>query len=90
MSKYMAKPKFVDAFEYGSGEFPMWFNMLVGNLVKLFDDCVYTPEGKLHSPAGRIGRRKVFNYGDIIVKHTNGKVQVYEKYDFLEKYYLIS
>ncbi len=88
MSKYMAKPRIVDAFEYGSGDFPIWFNTLVGNLVTIFNDNVYTPNGKYKAPAGKVGN-KIFHYGDIISKDSRGYVQVYDKYDFVRKYILI-
>ncbi len=88
MSKYMEEPKILDAFEYGSGDFPIWFNTLVGNLVTIFDDNVYTPIERKGTPAGKVGNR-VFNYGDIISKDNHGYVQVHKKYDFIRKYILI-
>ena len=89
MAKFMQKPKYVEAFEYGSGDFPMWFNSLVGNLVTIFDDYIFTPKGKCGEPAGKIGN-KIFKYGDIIVRHENGRIQIFNKFTFLKKYVFIN
>ena len=87
MSEFMKKIEIVDAIEYGSGDFPTWFNAIIGSEAEIFEDVVYTPKKKLGFIAGRIGKKK-FHYGDIIVKHEDGKVSIYKKIDFLRKYCL--
>ena len=87
MSKFKKKIEIVDAFEYGSVDFPTWFNAIIGSEAEIFEDVVYTPKNKLGFIAGRIGNKK-FHYGDVIVKHEDGKVSICKKIDFLRKYCL--
>lgn len=86
MLKFQKIEKF-EAFEYGSGEFPIWFNVLVSGKITLFDDCVYTPKEKSGCYAGKFNETgRMFKYGDIIVKMGNGKIHSYSKEKFLEKF----
>ena len=81
------KIQYVDAFEYGSGDFPIWFNVLVGSRITLFGDYIFTPKDKNIKYAGRIeDRHKLFKFGDIIVRDEKGNIKAYNKFDFIKHF----
>ena len=85
--------EYIEAFEYGSGDFPTWFNTMVGNAVCLYDDTIFIPKGKRLGDIAGFYRDDYntydFNYGDIITKGLNGRIAIYDKVEFINKFKIL-
>lgn len=97
MSKFVKKSNLCEVFEYGSGDFPTWFNSLVGTRIKLSRNEIFTPKNeygqvpKKDDPkiiAGTLDGEN-FYYTDIIVRDKEGNIETYDKYDFVDKFLLV-
>lgn len=83
---FVKKSDLCEAFEYGSGDFPMWFNVLVGaGVIKISDKIFPELENEGRTYAGIISGQD-FYFGDIFVKKTDGIVEVYEPEEFIENF----
>lgn len=83
---FVKKSDLYEAFEYGSGDFPMWFNVLVrAGVIKISDKIFPELENKGRTYAGIISGQD-FYFGDIFVRKTDGIVEVYEPEEFLSEF----
>lgn len=83
---FVKKSDLCEAFEYGSGDFPMWFNVLVrAGIIKISDKIFPELENEGRTYAGIICGQD-FYFGDIFVRKSDGMVEVYEPEEFLSEF----
>ena len=97
MTGCIKKSDLYEYFEYGDGNFPIWFNVLVGSRVELISERIFTPifqeamKISKNSPRPIAGKfdGKDFFFGDIILKRNDGYIEIISKEDFIKNYILI-
>lgn len=83
---FVKKSDLCEVFEYGSGDFPMWFNVLVrAGIIKISDKIFPELENEGRTYAGVISGQD-FYFGDIFVRRSDGVVEVYEPEKFIENF----
>lgn len=83
---FVKKSDIYEVFEYGSGDFPDWFNVLVqSGVIKISDKIFPELENSGRTYAGVISGQD-FYFGDIFVKQNKGIIEVYEPEEFLSEF----
>lgn len=89
MKKCIRKEDVYDFFEYGSGDFPDWFNVLVeAGAVKISKQIIPELENKGRVYAG-IAAGQDFYFGDIFVKRIGGITEVYSPEEFSKEFMIL-
>lgn len=83
---FVKKSDIYEVFEYGSGDFPNWFNILVqSGVIKISDKIFPELENNGRTYAGVISGQD-FYFGDIFVKKEGEPVEMYEPEEFLSQF----
>lgn len=86
---FVEKKDLCQAFEYGNGDFPEWFNVLIrAGVIKVSDRIFPELENNGRTYAGIINGED-FYFGDIFVRRNNGMIERYTPDEFIENFIYI-
>ena len=86
---FVKKSDIYEVFEYGSGDFPDWFNILVqSGVIKISDKIFPELENNGRTYAGIISGQD-FYFGDIFVKRIGGITEVYSPEEFSKEFMIL-
>lgn len=89
MKKCIRKEDVYDFFEYGSEDFPDWFNVLVeAGAVKISKQIIPELEKKGRVYAGIVAGQD-FYFGDIFVKRIGGITELYSPEEFSKEFIVL-
>lgn len=89
MKKCIRKEDVYDFFEYGSGDFPDWFNILVeAGAVKISKQIIPELENKGRVYAGIVAGQD-FYFEDIFVKKIGGITELYSPEEFSKEFIVL-